>query len=603
MYLMNRSIVQSFAAVASQSQGFTALIVPLLLLCSPAHAQQQITSRVPIAFNRFYSSEELNDMVRKLATAYPSLLSIEQIGSSVQGRPLLVATLNNSQTGIDTSKPAMWIDGNIHGNEIQASEVVLYSLWYLTSGYDQVPDVKALVDRCAFYFMVSVNPDGRDGWFRGPSSSHSSRTGQAPIDDDRDGVCDEDGPDDLDGDGSVGMMWRRDPNGTHRRKVDDPRIFEYVAREVLPDGTVRHGDWSMAGSEGIDNDADGRSNEDGLGGYDMNRNWPSDWQPEFVQDGAGKWPLCWPETQAIAQFILRHPNIAAVQSYHNAGGMILRGPGHPSREGEYPAADKTTYQTIQTAGVEMLPFYRSMVIHSDLYPVRGGFVNWTAEGLGIISLTNELWTEQRILQSGQAPDEAADMRWTDRMLLGQTFSDWKEVPHPDYGTVLVGGGDKWSSRIPPPFMLEEESHRNFAFTTYHAQCMPLLRMAPAAVKALPDGLWQIDVEVFNDRPISSRTARAAQKRIGQPDRLELLGTGVQVVSAGELDDRTDRTMEAVRYRPARLLLQSGIPGLSSRLFRFIVQGQAGTKATVTYTAEKAVDLTQEVMLAENAAKP
>jgi len=33
------------------------------------------------------------------------------------------------------------------------------------------------------------------------------------------------------------------------------------------------------GSEGIDNDGDGRYNEDGVGGYDYNRDWPSYWQP------------------------------------------------------------------------------------------------------------------------------------------------------------------------------------------------------------------------------------------------------------------------------------------------------------------------------------
>jgi hypothetical protein len=63
-------------------------------------------------------------------------------------------------------------------------------------------------------------------------------------------------------------------------------------------------------------------NEDGAGGYDMNRNWPADWQPEWIQGGAGPYPLNWPETRAIGDFLLAHPNVAALQSYHNAGGMM-----------------------------------------------------------------------------------------------------------------------------------------------------------------------------------------------------------------------------------------------------------------------------------------
>ena len=98
--------------------------------------------------------------------------------------------------------------------------------------------------------------------------------------------------------------------------------------ERVPDNDrgVR-GDWIMLGQEGIDNDGDGRVNEDSVGGYDMNRSWPSLWMPQHVQGGADPYPLYWPETRSIARFILEHPNVAALQSFHNAGGMILRGPG------------------------------------------------------------------------------------------------------------------------------------------------------------------------------------------------------------------------------------------------------------------------------------
>ena len=105
----------------------------------------------------------------------------------------------------------------------------------------------------------------------------------------------------------------------------DPRIFERVPPH-------EKGDYTRLGPEGIDNDGDGRINEDGPGGYDMNRNWPSDWQPNYVQRGAGEYPFSYPETACIGAFLVDHPNVAAVQSYHNAGGMILRGPGAESVE-------------------------------------------------------------------------------------------------------------------------------------------------------------------------------------------------------------------------------------------------------------------------------
>ena len=426
--------------------------------------------------------------------------------------------------------------------------------------YDEVPAIKKLVDEHAFYLVPTVNPDGRDGWFRNAHTPHSNRTGLKPTDNDQDGLFDEDGPEDLDGDGHIGRMWRRDPNGTHKRNERDPRIFERVEPVPGPDGTIMRGEWSMAGSEGIDNDGDGRVNEDGLGGYDMNRNWPSDWKPDFVQRGAGTYPFSYPETRSIGDFIRSHPNIAAGQSYHNAGGMILRGPGVASREKEYPREDRAVYEAIGAAGEEMLPHYRLMVIHSDLYPVHGGFVNWLSEGLGIISYTNELWSDKRILQNGQTPDQEGRLRWQDQMLFGQVFSDWTEVQHPRYGTVLVGGPTKFSGRTPPPFMIEEEAHRNFAFTMFHAQEMPVLRANDVVTKDLGDGLWQVDLEIANDKLIPTRTRQAAERKIGRPDILLFEPEqGTTLLSAGTTRNRIERTMQAQKHRPERLIVERGIP--------------------------------------------
>jgi hypothetical protein len=276
--------------------------------------------------------------------------------------------------------------------------------------------------------------------------------------------------------------------------------------------------------------------------------------------------------------------------------MILRGPGAAYREGDYPEPDRVVYDAIATAGVEMLPFYRKFVIHSDLYPVHGGFVNWLAEGLGIIAFTNELWTDKRILQDGRSPDEEGRMRWIDRVLFGETFTDWSEVPHPEFGSVLVGGGTKWSSRIPPGFMLEEECHRNFAFTMHHADQMPLLRIAHSEAIQLGADLWQVTVEVANDRLIPTRTARAAQCKIGLPDRATLTGEGARVITAGPMARRLATTFAAVEHRPETLLVESGIPGLGERSFRYVVRAAPGSRLQFAYSAEKAAPVSTSIVL-------
>ena len=144
-------------------------------------------------------------------------------------------------------------------------------------------------------------------------------------------------------------------------------------------------------------------------------------------------------------------------------------------------------------------------------------------------------------------------------------------------------------------MLEEECHRNFAFTAFHAGEMPLLRFEKIEATPLGGDLWQIDVAVGNDRLIPSRTARAAEKAIGVPDRLSL--SGVEVVAAGPMRSGLSTTFDPVANRPETLLVEGGIPGRGTRWFRFIVKAPEGGTATVRYEAEKAVDLEGSVPLA------
>ncbi|MDQ7013945.1 MAG: M14 family metallopeptidase [Planctomycetota bacterium] len=560
-------------------------------LSAPAVAQEHIPGKVEIAFNRYYTYGELVDHLHSIAGAYPDLVTLEQIGFSGLGKPLYVATVNAPRTGPAESKPAMWIDGNVHGNEIQAAEVVLYSLWYLTKAYDNNEDLTELLDNYSFYFLVSQNPDGREFWFAEANTPNSSRSNQRPIDSDRDGLVDEDGPDDLDGDGSITSMWKRDPDGRWKRDEKDPRVFLRVAADET-------GEWTRLGSEGIDNDGDGRTNEDGPGGDDMNRNWPSDWKPGYVQRGAGEFPLSNPETKAIADFIAARPNIAAGQSYHNAGGMLLRGPGANYAEALYPREDIRVYDEIGRVGEDILPYYDYMVIYKDLYTVHGGFVNWLAEGLGVFSFTNEMWSASKYFQRDiSRPDSERMWLFRDRIQFGQTFKDYTEFDHPEHGEILIGGLNKWSARNTPTFALEEECHRNFAFTMYHADQMPVLEWGPIEIEQLgDDDLWMVTVEVKNTKLIPTRSGIQSRNKIGTNDLLTCEPEQGRVAMSGSIRSRSDKQLSETRFEPGRVQLSRGVPSQGRVLHRFLIEGPRGSTVTLRYTAEKARDLETSVTL-------
>lgn len=582
---------------------FKALLIASVASCAsiatPASAQAHNESRVEIAWNRYYEHDKIESYLKRLAEAYPDLIELRSIGKSLEGRDMWLAIVTSPDvkkgTEDHTNKPAMWIDGAIHANEIQATEVVLYSLWYLTKEYGHNDQLTELLDNTTFYMLPMVNPDSRAAWFSEPATPHYPRGNQRPVDDDGDGLFDEDPGNDLDGDGSITQMWKKDPGGRYIRDRKDPRIFTRV-------GPDEQGEWTYMGNEGIDDDGDGRLNEDWPGGDDMNRNWPADWKPGYIQRGAGPYPLSHPETNAIAQWCYAHPNIAAFQTYHNTGGMILRGPGSSYREGDYPGADRRVYDELGREGEKLLPFYRYLVIYKDLYNVHGGESTWASEALGVISFTNELFTAGKYFQRDgyENPSEEQMLTFRDRLQFGDVFTEYTEYDHPQLGEVLVGGLNKWSSRSTPTFMLEEECHRNFAFTMYHAGAMAKLGFERVEMSRAVPGtdLWQVDVEVRNSHVIPTRTARQAQKSIGTNDLLLCEPSAGTVVTSGSVRNFWDKQIEETRHEPGRVQLPRGVGSRGSVLHRFFIEAPKGTRVKLSYKAERAMDITKTVTLTE-----
>jgi hypothetical protein len=201
------------------------------------------------------------------------------------------------------------------------------------------------------------------------------------------------------------------------------------------------------------------------------------------------------------------------------------------------------------------------------------------------------------MQNGGDPSPDQRKRFRERLQFGETRTPLTEVVHPTLGPVLVGGSNKWSSRIPPSWMLEEECHRNAAFTIFHASEMPRLSFGAPLVKDLGGGLFEVTVEIKNDALIPTRTVRAAQSKIGLPDRVMLKApSGARIVSTGLVSNRFDRTIDAAREQTDRILLESGVPGRGSRFVRFYATGKAGDSVDIEVLSEKARTLKGSVAL-------
>lgn len=549
--------------------------------------------KVKIDFNRWHDVNEIYADMRRMQQAWPKFIRIETIGKSQDGRDIMIVTINNPDTGPEMSKAAMYIEANVHGNEIQGGEICLYTVWYLMENYGRIDQITNLVNERVFYICPTINPDGRQYFFESPGGS--ARSGHVPVDDDSDYRFDEDRPTDLNGNGVVEQIRKYVPGrGNYRPSSIDPRMMEPV-----PFG--EKGDYIMLGSEGIDNDLDGRVSEDDLGGYDPNRNYPSDWQPNYIQGGSLDYPTQIPEARASVDFFLTHPNIAGAQSYHNSGGMILRGPGAEAT-GEYPTADIRAYDELGRNGERILPFYRYIVIWSGLYTVHGGFVDFTNDGMGVLSFSNELWSSEQYFTSPELKEQQKDPNspisgrkgnyfFNDKLEFGGQLMEWKKFNHPQFGEVEIGGVfRKFQGRIPPRFMNEELCHRNMAFTLYQADEMPMIKIGEAAAEKVSGDVYRLMVDIFNPKVAPTIMDKAAQNNVVRPDLLTLEGKNVEVISASWIDNK-----ELYKIKPSvtglidqknlkRLMLRNGLPGKTARTIMYIVKGSG--EVTVKYDSLK-----------------
>ncbi len=565
------------------------------------------TRKVNLSFNRYYDWQEMEEALRLLEKAYPKFLKLSSIGKTHQGREIWCITINNPETGGEMEKSAFYMDANIHGNEVQGGEIGLYTIWYLMENYAYNDYVKKLVDERVFYIFPSVNPDGRDLWLH---NGGSARSGQYPYDSDNDGLYDEDGPEDLDGDGEVGSMFRKvEPGkGTHRLSDKGDRLV--MIQKNIEGKEDEVGNYKFVGSEGIDNDGDGRYNEDGGGGYDANRDWGSYWQPKYIQGGAGDYPFVWIESQHVRDFMYAHPNIAGVQAFHNSGGMILRGPG-VQLHGEYKQADLSVYDEIAKKGEKIIEKYRYIVIWSGLYTVWGGFVDFAADFLGIYSFSNELWTSRADLDNdGDITEE--EREFFDKYIdLENTAIRMHEIDHPQLGKVTINRDEtKLTGRVPPSWLLEELCHRNMAFCLLHAYEMPLPVIKKVTAEKIASGLTKLKVTIYNERLMPTISAVAIENKVHRPDILSIEGN-IKVLAAGRNNSSTlssvprrfrryfMRTQDSdVNYIDQKdlknLRLTGGIPGRAEVEYDFLVEGKG--KVNVTLDCLKGGKHTQEIVI-------
>ncbi|MFO7589258.1 MAG: M14 family zinc carboxypeptidase [Gemmatimonadota bacterium] len=580
---------------------------------------------------RLSSNAELERALGRLRAERGADLRIVEIGRSAGGAPLSLVRVGGRDG--EAPRPALLVVAGAHGPHAVGTEVALALLDSLLAGYGRDSAVTALLDRSVVLVAPRLNPDAAADASRRPLEEPVRNA--APRDDDRDGEVDEDGPDDLDGNGIITWMRIADPAGTWIEDPEDPGLM----RPADPARGDRRA-WKLM-TEGRDDDGDGKWNEDPRGGVDPAANFPHDY--EWFGETTGDYPLSAPESRALAELLAGREEIAAVvvlgtrdnlAAPWKAGSDEGRG-GGPTDDGDGArdrireplervlAGDAPWFEEISRRYRERTGRTEADSLGAERF--GGDPVSWAYYHMGRWAFGSAVWTPPKPEAPGvpepdddaepaagadfpdaepvtAAAEEDADagpasdrkkaakedpvaaerraLRWIRANRPGD-FVDWRRVEHPDFPdrVVEVGGFVPMARWTPPAAEREEIARGEVEFLIGLAASLPRLALPRLTAESLGDGAWRITARVANEGFLPTRTELAA--RLGRPRaiRVSVEGTGVEVVGGRRTQSIED------------------LPGGGAEVeLSWVVVGARGRRVTVRAEAPAVGDASAEVEL-------
>ncbi|MFV0590352.1 MAG: M14 family metallopeptidase [Draconibacterium sp.] len=261
----------------------------LLLSACLLYWGSSATAQTAVSFGKYHTPQEVQQLLTKLSGSGNTQL--HQIAVSPGGAPITVleigTTLNDA--------PAIFVGANFEGNVPLSTEGALFLAQMLLDSSQYTQNLK-------WYIMPQPNPDASEDYFAAVKTG--AATNFYPINNDADEANGEDGPDDLNGDGLITQMRVKDPEGEYIVSENDPRILKKADTKKGERGIYK------LYTEGIDNDKDGKYNEDGVGGINVGIGFPHLFPYKNAE--AGHYSGETPEVYGILRFIFDRPAIAMV---------------------------------------------------------------------------------------------------------------------------------------------------------------------------------------------------------------------------------------------------------------------------------------------------
>lgn len=551
----------------------------------------KLTENVTQKYDHYYKYDEIKTLLEGYAKKYPEYTKLETIGVTPEGRNILLLEVTDTKTGDFSTKPAFYVEGNIHAGEVTGCMTCMYFLDTIFTNIES-KEVKELLKKNTIYVLPRVSPDGSEYYLTTPDTVRSAPRFY-PFDTEQPGIQ----PADLDNDGVIRKMRVKSPYGIWKKSDKDPRVM----LKRRPDDT--EGEFYNVYSEGYVKDYDGFELKSAPGkfGNDFNRNYPIAWQPEYKQRGSGKHPLSNPETKANADFLLSHNNVCMVVDMHTSGGQFLYTPGYKSAK-ECPKADIDLYKTLGKMGTEENGFPCLSVHDEYVSPgtvLAGGFYDFVHFLVGIPCMTIECWDHdhragiESVWPPKPQPDEVEEenmykyMKWLDEKYDGEGFKAWTKFNHPELGEVEIGGFDyKFTFQNPPTKSLHEEIEQHVRWFFRVLKTLPQVSVDKVTTEELAKDLYKLTVVVGNKGYMPSYVFKEGLTLNRVPELKAKLSNvevveGKEETSIGHLEGLSGIMGRNGSYGPMNFDM-----GPHQKKLTYVIKAKKGTKATLTISGDR-----------------
>ena len=535
------------------------LLLILALLVYPEFSKAQSSD--------YLTPDQVLSWIKQIEGTHPGVVSSTILASSPGERPLHLIRIGKDPESKMGTNPSIFVGANFEGNRPLATEGAIFLAETILAD-------PANFESLNWYIVPMGNPDAAAKFFDLPLFEDSRN--DYPTNDDQDDLTDEDGVNDLNGDGWITKMRVIHPDGEWITSETDPRLM------LKADGKKGQQGVYKIYTEGLDDDGDGLYNEDGPGGTNVGINFPQLFQ-HYTADG-GKFPGSTPESYAIMKFVFDHPDIAMIVSFGSTNWCYT--PPKGGRKGEadlskirlserqarrYNLDASRTYTLTELVeifkaenpqsnidesmiagmlglGAALNPqegdllFYEKYALDYKTFlkeqgvdenrlepaPAKdGSFELWGYFQVGVPVFSMDLWGLSK-KDSGSVDEAMLD--FVDSQPGNSGFAKWEAYDHPTLGEVEIGGFVPYSCTTPPYEWADSLLNLQVPWILKLAGELPDLHIYETLTTAKGNGIYQLDIWVENRAFIPFPTDMGSRNRQPAPAVLTLEGEQVKFIS-------------------------------------------------------------------------